>query len=421
MTQLPNRINMTTDDTTPIPIESIFFLENSKRDPQKPNRFYFNYPAQWCTSNRGESIIGVRNLYLNARRRKLEFVLSVRKYFRDDFDKYNNEFKSIDEVVNDIPEYKKSQVSYKITSWLSTERDLREIFSDVQIAIQSAFNNYNEYYANQRKMEIEREQNKIDMLEKEIEDLINQRETETTEANKQELRKQIDVKYEEIQQIKANIHKNLRPLFRQEVNDLKRRDVQMDGYYDYNKKTFIETIYSPMNEKNNNDSIKNVFDKDRYDYYVDFKIEFIPRPYNKNTNKQDNSFNQIYDFVDVMNIGMEDYQNSPKKYMTSIYDNNGNLKVIGGKWMREITFENVWDRHSCKVFASFAQESTNGYLGNSQIYFNPIKYFKLNSTDQQFWIEFYSGRHNMIPSVIPINDSFNMEIQFLPYNKMLYV
>ena len=179
----------------------------------------------------------------------------------------------------------------------------------------------------------------------------------------------------------------------------------MDGCYDYNRNMFIEKIYSPCNDINKNIPTEHLIEKDRYSYYVDFKINFITRPVVEN--KQDNSPNNIYDFVDVMNIGYEPFQNRPEKYLN--------------KWMREIEFENVWDRHSCKIYSSFASDSSRGYLGNSQIFYHTIKYFKLNSTDQQFWIEFYSGRFHQIPVKIPLNESFVIEIQFLPYHKLLYV
>ena len=123
------------DEQTPIPIETIFFLEEARRDPNKPHRFYFNYPAQWRTANMSESIIGVRNIFMNIRRRKLEFELFVRKYYRKDFDelkaKTENKNKTNDEIYDMIPDYKKSMVSYNIISWLGTEHDLREIFSDL--------------------------------------------------------------------------------------------------------------------------------------------------------------------------------------------------------------------------------------------------------------------------------------------------
>ena len=61
-----NKENISSDQDLPIPIETIYFLEESKRDTDKPNRFYFDYPAQWLTSNKGESVICVRNIYLRA-------------------------------------------------------------------------------------------------------------------------------------------------------------------------------------------------------------------------------------------------------------------------------------------------------------------------------------------------------------------
>ncbi len=406
-TLYPNKENIVTDSNMPIPIEVALFLEESKRDEYKPNRFYFNYPAQWCTANKGESIIGVRNIYINARRRKLEFKLYVRKYYRHDFDNLQklNPDMNIDEIYKLIEEYRKSEVSYNIVSWLATDRDLREVFSDVQEQMTKVFEEYNKYNSaiNQKlKANLEKE---LDQLNTEISSIIYQMDNETDEAKKKDLRKQHDLKSAEMIKKYEELERVGKPLFSQEKTGLRwKRDVQMDGYYDYSRNMFIETIFSPLNEEKKSED-NNLVDIDRYNYYVDFKIDFVQRPYENNV--QDNSINQIYDFVDVMNIGRESFQNDPSKYLN--------------KWMRKIEFENVWDRHSCKVYSSFACDSSKGYLGNSQIFYDTIKYFKLNSTDQQFWIEFYSGRHSNIPITIPLNESFNIEFQFLPFHKMLYV
>ena len=112
------------------------------------------------------------------------------------------------------------------------------------------------------------------------------------------------------------------------------------------------------------------------------------------------------DFKEVFNIGDGPGQNRTESF---------------ARWHREIVFNNMWDRHSCKVYSSIAEQSLHHYIGNSQVYFNPIKYYKLNSSDQKFWVEFCSGRHNNVPVVIPKNESFCIEMQFLPYNKLLYV
>ena len=76
------------------PIETIIFRIN-ERDTYYPNRFYFNYPAQLLTSNNGESVIDLRNIYLCARRRKLEFELFVRKYYKDYNDKLKHSTQNI--------------------------------------------------------------------------------------------------------------------------------------------------------------------------------------------------------------------------------------------------------------------------------------------------------------------------------------
>ena len=84
------------EEQTPIAIEYAYFLEDGEQDPSKPNRYYFNFPQEWCTSNRGESIVGVRSIYLMARRRKLEFDFSIPKYLRKDFDEKVKEEKAKD-------------------------------------------------------------------------------------------------------------------------------------------------------------------------------------------------------------------------------------------------------------------------------------------------------------------------------------
>ena len=434
---------------TPIPIESIFYLEEARRDNYRPNRFYFNFPESWATADKGESIIGVRNIYINARRRKLDFTLYIRKYYRDDFNKIKNENPKLsnDEVYNKISSNRKSIISCKITSWLGVEHDLREIFNDTNEIVSNCFKEYNKKIEKQNNEELEKLQqvrDKIEEKQKEHEILLNKiNELKDIVVNleyefentinpiiKLELKNEIDLKKLEIREDLRELKilddeiKNLKqqeiqlrtnPEFEQEQID--NRDIQMDGYYDYDKKTFIETIYSP---KNIDTHISNNIDEqlENKSFYIDFKIEFTPRPIVNG--KQNNSPNSIYDFADVFNIGKEAFQNDVDKYMLKYKKEDGSEEYVG-KWQRQLTFENVWDRHSAKIYSSFATDNSKGYLGNSQIFYHTIKYFKLNSTDQQFWIEFYSARHSEIPLVLPINESFNLEIQFLHYHKLLYI
>ena len=108
----------------------------------------------------------------------------------------------------------------------------------------------------------------------------------------------------------------------------------------------------------------------------------------------------------MFNIGTGPDENDPEQY--KIYS-------------KQFIFDHIWDRHSCKVYSSIGEQSLHHYIGNSQIDFSPIKYYKLNSTDQQFWIELYSGRNYNVPIKLPKNESFVIEMQLLPFQKMLYV
>ena len=76
---------------TPIPLETAYFLNDAAkfktekgyqlmRDKNKFNRYYFNYPPEWKTSNVGEMIVGVRSLWTMNKPREFYFHLFLRKY-----------------------------------------------------------------------------------------------------------------------------------------------------------------------------------------------------------------------------------------------------------------------------------------------------------------------------------------------------
>ena len=328
-TQFPNKENIATDERVPIPIETTFFLEDAEQDQTRMNRYYFNFPAEWSTANNGESIVGVRSMWLVAKRRKLEYNLSVFKVKREVYDEVAKTHEGVDQICNQImniqiydEELKRYVDKYKefidynwenlkIVDWLSTEGDLRGIFDAVHEAYKA---HIDKWFTNSA-------------------------------------------------------------LFEQNDKDVLNRDIQADGYYD--EKGFHEIIYSPRND--------NKMD----DFYVFFSL--------LETND---------DFKEVFNIGNDPTENNEDNYIS---------------FRKELVFHNIWDRHSCKVYSSIAEQSLHHYIGNSQIYFSPIKYYKLNSSDQRFWIELYSGRNYNVPIKLPKNESFVIEMQFLPYNKLLYV
>lgn len=368
----PNKEAMTTDEDVPVPIESVFFLEDGVQDNHKRNRYYFDFPAEWHTANLGESIIGVRCIWLMPRRRNVKFTLGVRKYYSTDsiVALTNNPKWTRDQVFQSINWQRKSEIFVNVISWIPVDADLREVWRDLRKSLIPAFQSYNE--------KIRKEKAEAD-----------------PKATPQDQRPEFTLN---------------------ESNCIDDNDVQMDGYYDYTRNCFVETFYAPSNGRVN-DMYKEVV-------HTDLSVQFDIRPFSK-AGKQDNTINIAYDFVDLFNVGKEAYQNPPEMYLTYETRDIGNeyqsIIVRNAKWSPTINFYDVWDRNSCKVYSSIAEQSNHNYLGNSQIYFSPIKYYKVNATDQRFWIEFYSGRHNKIPIKLPLNESFYVEMQFLPYRKMLYI
>lgn len=51
------------EEQTLISIKYAYFLKGGEKDPSKPNRYYFNFSQEWCTANRGESLLMLK-IYL---------------------------------------------------------------------------------------------------------------------------------------------------------------------------------------------------------------------------------------------------------------------------------------------------------------------------------------------------------------------
>ena len=329
----PNKANITGDQNTPLPIEMAYFIEDSEPDNTKSNRYYFNFPAEWCTSNRGESIIGVRNIFINPRRRKLKFTIDVRKYHREDYDNIYEEHPEygLDLIYKQLPQERKSETSFDVISWLPSDKDLREIFKDLNDAAASCFEVVNEEI---KIINSELVNEALENIEDKIKDLHTQHTNLTSELQiiimdlyklytqfnnatnsdeKNKLLEQIAKKnvekidkdkeidenskqMKELENQKKEKENEFKPYFQQEIEKLRRRDIQMDGFYSSERNCFIETIESPKNANPKNELEE--LDKNKFKYYVDLKKTFKTRPLN------DYSQEVIYDFADVMNIGL---------------------------------------------------------------------------------------------------------------------
>ena len=167
-----------------------------------------------------------------------------------------------------------------------------------------------------------------------------------------------------------------------------KRDIQMDGVFEKyeNRRSFVEKIYCP--NKYSPETI------DGTTYYTECKFKIT------DTNED---FDLIF---------------------------NKNQNPLPEDYVIEMNFYDVWDRHSCKIFSNIASNSSRGYIGNSQIELNPIKYFKINSTDKKFYIDFYNSRNIKCPSVLPykikedgstLNEPFIIELQLMQNEKLLYI
>jgi hypothetical protein len=76
----------------------------------------------------------------------------------------------------------------------------------------------------------------------------------------------------------------------------------------------------------------------------------------------------------------------------------------------------VWDRYELYVLSSIATSSDkNSYLGHTRgSEYIPIKYYRIDSDDKEFWVEFYSTRdHRIIVDDLERWSEFHMEVIFM--------
>ena len=87
----------------------------------------------------------MRNVNMLARRRKIEFDLSIRKYLRCVFNKLkkDNRTKAKDAMINMMDNEYKGEVIDHIISWLRTEHDFRKQFDDIKDQLRQIFDAYN--------------------------------------------------------------------------------------------------------------------------------------------------------------------------------------------------------------------------------------------------------------------------------------
>jgi hypothetical protein len=66
-------------------------------------------------------------------------------------------------------------------------------------------------------------------------------------------------------------------------------------------------------------------------------------------------------------------------------------------------YASLWDRSNVMVKASFADVDQDNFLGHTRnAIYTPIKYDKITSSDQKFWLEFYSSYEHSKPVLFPV-------------------
>ena len=81
-------------------------------------------------------------------------------------------------------------------------------------------------------------------------------------------------------------------------------------------------------------------------------------------------------------------------------------------------FTNVWDRKFVMFSSSIASNNSKNEVGFSEVRYIPIKYFKVNSHESEFWVDLWMGTSILLPAVLPRDgkDGFNLEVIFLHDN-----
>ena len=431
---------------TPIPFETAYFLSDAAkmkytdkddkghnvtkyklmRDRNNFNRYYFNYPPEWKTANVGESIVGVRSLWAMSKSREFYFNLFLRKYKKSKFNEalkqcypeYKNKKpdelysivqkmsdEAIQEIVNQMKEEDVIVFPFNIYVTLRSKdhfNDMWEIINQTLAAQTDLKNITKNFYTNKN----------TDVKDYPIEQKLKYVQALNKYNDNDELLYQYNRDVWFTQQL-SNVH-NFFGM---------KKDVSL--YETYKNNELIEHFHSPCNlsptdayyvdmlfvndintyykkYKDTSNALNDQLDPDLPPFFSEGlysgKSLENPQPLTKEDEFTHN-FNAIF------NVGNNPWQNS-LDYITTYH--------------RFISFRNIYNRESVKVHASFANQSNNYYVGNSHVYFNPIKYYKLNSKDDKFWIEFYGGRHYNYPINIPEDEGFVLEMLFMQNQKLLY-
>ena len=81
----------------------------------------------------------------------------------------------------------------------------------------------------------------------------------------------------------------------------------------------------------------------------------------------------------------------------------------------QLIFPGIWNRKPIMATSSLATNTYKNEIGFSGVRYMPIKYFKLNSNQSEFWVDLWVGKYMLTPANLPHDgqDGISLELVFL--------
>ena len=430
------------EEQVPLPIEMVYnstvdALESKDEDGysiyfqngnQHFNRIYFKYPLEWKTSNVGEKIIGIRRMNIHRKTDSIKFNLYIRKYLWEPFndkavelfgDKHEMNDDKIQQVIDKMDE---TDVKvFKIECHMNLTNDIND-FTDQVIEFANDNTLYRYLYreitdSDKSKEEkiaayeaLDRDRNNYDLmrlrndipfwLETSHWNCMNKQNIIINANDKHVISEdfviEIDVNDEDGQCI---IFKSIR----NEGNSY-----NVDFLITRADEAFEKSTNDNNNEEEEEESVED--DYDDYTYKKLYKWDDEndePLPFSREEPgrlTEKDRFNGST--ADFFNIGTSNPYRNRLDYVT--------------KFHRELTLKHITTDLQCEVAASFASQSNRNIIGRTNETFIPIKYYKVNDNDDNFWIELYNKDFVNIPASFNDELVFTMDMVFLQNRKLLY-
>ena len=442
------RRDNTEDEHIPLPIETVYnSIVDSVRvkgdygttkyytdSNEHFNRIYFKYPAEWRTSNLGEKIIGVRHMSVKWRTGWIKFDLFVRKFDNEMYDKLRDvitrvnkeicETLSEDEiheiVMDNLPdEYVRVYqipISIRVTSndnWIDIVNHIRKAIDDHNL-----YNHLKEKIMDRKITPDERT-----TLLKQLEDIKDDYESMLAKSDEL-IGEHIPFYLQSEDIIIEDVFENNQHILKLRSKDSHLIDLfrSTDILITRPNNTVLHIGSAYSNFYNGHRSVNFIKHRINHDGRL-IPYEEPEKPVKPDIGEEEEDWNEPIDEDDIKE---QEYNNIKFDPYTASFFNIGSGNPFKNNiyklyhYHHEQILKNILTDLECEVVASFATQSNHYLVGRTNEPFCPIKYYKLNHSDETFWIEFYDKNEIKIP--LPINDNvvFTMDMVFLQNRKLLY-